>query len=122
MSKKIEKDDREEMESFSYDRSMVIIDEIIEGIIEELDELTKNGDYSSEKVVSLSKVLKNLTSSKKNILKADLLSIELDDTLYDDFDDEDEIEEVEEVEDMDDEDDMEEIKPTKTSTKSKSKK
>lgn len=122
MSKKIEKDDREEMESFSYDRSMVIIDEITEGIIEELDELTKNGDYSSEKVVSLSKVLKNLTSSKKNILKADLLSIELDDTLYDDFDDEDEIEEVEEVEDMDDEDDMEEIKPTKTSTKSKSKK
>lgn len=102
MDKKVEKNDRNNVENFTYDKGMVILDEITEDVIEALKEASKGGDYSSDKVVNLSRVLKYVTSAKKNILKSDLLAVELDDALYDDFEDDGETEEFEE-EDVEDE-------------------
>lgn len=105
-----------------YDDSngnIMVLDKITEKIIEELNKELKAGSLDSDRVKVLSKVLKNITSSKKNILKADLLNIELDDCLYDeyDFDEEDDEEPIEFEED----EEVEEIKPSKSSSKKKSK-
>lgn len=99
--------------------NIMVLDKITEKIIEELNKELKEGSLDSDRVKVLSKVLKNITSSKKNILKADLLNIELDDCLYDeyDFDEEDDEEPIEFEED----EEIEEIKPSKSSSKKKSK-
>ena len=99
--------------------NIMVLDKITEKIIEELNKELKVGSLDSDRVKVLSKVLKNITSSKKNILKADLLNIELDDCLYDeyDLDEEDDEEPIEFEED----EEVEEIKPVKSSCKKKSK-
>ena len=99
--------------------NIMVLDKITEKIIEELNKELKVGSLDTDRVKVLSKVLKNITSSKKNILKADLLNIELDDCLYDeyDLDEEDDEEPIEFEED----EKIEEIKPVKSSCKKKSK-
>ena len=93
-----------------YNKQMMILDETTNKLIDKIDTLDPNDKKNWDDLKELSKILKNITSAKKNILKADLLGIELDDCrLYDDNMEEDteqsdeepiefEDEEIEEVE------------------------
>lgn len=108
MSNKVEKSEPIEIEDnsvYDYDKDVLVLDVATSKLIDKISELVKDDKLTSEEALNASKVLKNITSAKKNILKADLLDIELDDSLYDDFyeeegapEEEEEVEEVEPVE------------------------
>ena len=95
-------------EETEYNKEMMILDETANKLIHKMEGLDPDNKDNWDDLKELSKILKNITSAKKNLLKADLLSIELDDCLYDDLEeDEDkhddapiefEDEEIEEVE------------------------
>lgn len=127
MSKKpenIENLENEQDLDYDYDKNMLVIDKVTEKLIDKLEELYKKDDLASEKAMVVSKVLKNVTSAKKNILKADLLNIELDDCLYDEFEDDEEIDDepiqtLEEFEESVDDDSEVEEKSKKTKKHSK---
>ena len=124
MSTNNNKYDQEEIieeDDYEYDENIMVLDEITDKIIADLKKELKDGNLESDRVKTLSKILKNITSSKKNILKADLLNIELDDCLYDEYDDLDAEEESDPLEYEDDEEEIEEIQSTKSTSKKKSK-
>lgn len=121
MSKKVEKINEntiEEKMNYDYDRNMLVIDLVTEKMANKLEELINKDNLLSDDAIKASKILKNVTSAKKNILKADLLSIELDDTLYDEFE-EDEDEELEPIEEIDEVEEFEEVPEDKKNKKNK---
>lgn len=121
MSKKVEKINEntiEEKMNYDYDRNMLVIDLVTEKMANKLEELINKDNLLSDDAIKASKILKNVTSAKKNILKADLLSIELDDTLYDEFE-EDEDEELEPIEEIDEVEEFEEVPEEKKNKKNK---
>ena len=91
-----------------YNKEMMILDDTANNLIHKIEALDVNDKKNWDELKELSKILKNIASAKKNLLKADLLSLELDDCLYDDIDEDEskteeapiefEDEEIEEVE------------------------
>ena len=115
MAKKEEHKEQEETEDLQeddlqdneYNKEMMILDEATNKLIDKLGTIDVEDKKNWDEVKELTHILKNITSAKKNLLKADLLSIELDDCLYDDLEEDEskdeapvefEDEEIEEVE------------------------
>ena len=95
----------------------MILDETTNKLIDKIGTLDPNDKKNWDDLKELSKILKNVTCAKKNILKADLLNIELDDCLYDDIEEDTEKSDEEPIEFEDEE--IEEVKEPEAKKDSK---
>ena len=118
---KYEQEEIIDEDDYEYDENIMVLDEITDKIIADLKKELKDCNLESDRTKNLSKILKNITSAKKNILKADLLNIELDDCLYDEYDDLDDEEELDQLEYESDDEEIVETKSTKSNSKKKTK-
>lgn len=104
-------------EEVEGNKEMMILDETANKLIHKIETLDLDNKDNWDDLKELSKILKNITSAKKNLLKADLLGLELDDCLLDDNIEEDENKQEEPVEFEDEE--IEEIDEPETKKDSK---
>ena len=102
-----ESEETEDFQDNEYNKEMMILDEATNKLIDKLGTIDVEDKKNWDDLKELTKILKNITCAKKNLLKADLLSIELNDCLYDDLEEDEskdeapvefEDEEIEEVE------------------------
>lgn len=110
----------DDIEDPEYNKEMMILDETTNKLIDKIGTLDPNDKKNWDDLKELSKILKNITCAKKNILKADLLNIELDDCLYDDIEEDTEKSDEEPIEFEDEEiEEVEEPEAKKDSKKHK---
>lgn len=107
----------DDIEDPEYNKEMMILDETTNKLIDKIGTLDPNDKKNWDDLKELSKILKNVTCAKKNILKADLLNIELDDCLYDDIEEDTEKSDEEPIEFEDEE--IEEVKEPEAKKDSK---
>lgn len=107
----------DDIEDPEYNKEMMILDETTNKLIDKIGTLDPNDKKNWDDLKELSKILKNITCAKKNILKADLLNIELDDCLYDDIEEDTEKSDEEPIEFEDEE--IEEVKEPEAKKDSK---
>lgn len=107
----------DDIEDPEYNKEMMILDETTNKLIDKIGTLDPNDMKNWDDLKELSKILKNVTCAKKNILKADLLNIELDDCLYDDIEEDTEKSDEEPIEFEDEE--IEEVKEPEAKKDSK---
>lgn len=110
----------DDIEDPEYNKEMMILDETTNKLIDKIGTLDPNDKKNWDDLKELSKILKNITCAKKNILKADLLNIELDDCLYDDIEEDTEKSDEEPIEFEDEE--IEEVKEPEAKKDSKKRK